>query len=151
MGFSHFYFRSRSSLKICRLVLCKKPDLKNATGVDTSKFSEKTDLGILKSEKNIDKIEKVPTQLNSLKSKVDKLDVGKLVAVPVDLSKLSDAVKNDVVKKTEYDRLVRKVNAIQTTDTNDLVKNLTITQNIIEKRILIMILVNILLLKNLIS
>ena len=86
-----------------------------------------------------------------MKSKVDKLDVGKLVAVPVDLSKLSDAVKNDVVKKTEYDRLVRKVNAIQTTDTNDLVKNLTITQNIIEKRILIMILVNILLLKNLIS
>ena len=86
-----------------------------------------------------------------MKSKVDNLDVGKLVAVPVDLSKLSDAVKNDVVKKTEYDRLVRKVNAIQTTDTNDLVKNLTITQNIIEKRILIMILVNILLLKNLIS
>ena len=86
-----------------------------------------------------------------MKSKVDNLDVGKLVAVPVDLSKLSDAVKNDVVKKTEHDRLVRKVNAIQTTDTNDLVKNLTITQNIIEKRILIMILVNILLLKNLIS
>ena len=86
-----------------------------------------------------------------MKSKVDNLDVGKLVAVPVDLSKLSDAVKNDVVKKTEYDRLVRKVNAIQTTDTNDLVKNLTITQNIIEKRILIMILVNILLLTNLIS
>ena len=86
-----------------------------------------------------------------MKSKVDNSDVGKLVAVPVDLSKLSDAVKNDVVKKTEYDRLVRKVNAIQTTDTNDLVKNLTITQNIIEKRILIMILVNILLLKNLIS
>ena len=128
-----------------------KPDLKNATGVDTSKFSEKTDLGILQSEKNIDKIEKVPTELNSLKSKVDNSDVGKLVAVPVDLSELSDAVKNDVVKKTEYDRLVRKVNAIQTTDTNDLVKNLTITQNIIEKRILIMILVNILLLKNLIS
>ena len=86
-----------------------------------------------------------------MKSKLDNLDVGKLVAVPVDLSKLSDAVKNDVVKKTEHDRLVRKVNAIQTTDTNDLVKNLTITQNIIEKRILIMILVNILLLKNLIS
>ena len=54
-------------------------------------------------------------------------------------------------KKTEYDRLVRKVNAIQTTDTVDLVKNLTMTQKIIEKIILIMILVNILLLKNLIS
>ena len=36
---------------------------------------------------------------NNLKSKVDKLDIGKLVSVPVDLSKLSDVVKNDVVKK----------------------------------------------------
>ena len=60
-------------------------------------------------------------------------------------------MKNGIVKKTEYDRLVRKVNAIQTTDTVDLVKNLTMTQKIIEKIILIMILVNILLLKNLIS
>ena len=60
-------------------------------------------------------------------------------------------MKNGIVKKTEYDRLVGKVNAIQTTDTVDLVKNLTMTQKIIEKIILIMILVNILLLKNLIS
>ena len=37
--------------------------------------------------------------LSNLKNKVDKLDVDKLVSVPVDLSKLSDAVKNDVVKK----------------------------------------------------
>ena len=43
------------------------------------------------------------TGLNSLKSKIDKLDVEKLVPVPVDLSKLGDAVKNCVVKKTEYD------------------------------------------------
>ena len=34
--------------------------------------------------------------------------------VPVDLSKLSDVVKNDVVKKTEYDKLVGKVNNIDT-------------------------------------
>ena len=34
--------------------------------------------------------------------------------VPVDLSKLSDVVKNDVVKKTEYDKLVGKVNNINT-------------------------------------
>ena len=34
-----------------------------------------------------------------MKSKVDKLDIGKLVSVPVDLSKLSDVVKNNVVKK----------------------------------------------------
>ena len=37
--------------------------------------------------------------LSNLKNKVDKLDVDKLVSVPVDLSKLSDVVKNDVVKK----------------------------------------------------
>ena len=43
-----------------------------------------------------------PTNLNNLKSKVDKLDVDKLVPVPVDLSKISEVVKNDVVKKTEH-------------------------------------------------
>ena len=37
-----------------------------------------------------------------MKSKVGKLDVDKLIPVPADLSKLSDVVKNDVVKKTEY-------------------------------------------------
>ena len=40
----------------------------------------------------------LPTNLSNLKNKVDKLDVDKLVAVPVDLSKLSHAVKNYVVK-----------------------------------------------------
>ena len=76
-------------------------DLKNTTGADTSKFAEKINLASLKSE--VDKLEKVPTGLNSLKSKVDILDVDKLVPVPVDLSKVSDVVKNDLVKKTEYD------------------------------------------------
>ena len=56
-------------------------DLKNAAGVDKSKFSEKAYVASLKSEKNIDKLEKVPTGLNSLKSKVENLDVGKLVAL----------------------------------------------------------------------
>ena len=63
---------------------------------------KKVDLASLKSEADkldIDKLEKVPTGLYSLKSKVDKLDADKLVPVPVDLSKLSDVVKNDVVKK----------------------------------------------------
>ena len=41
--------------------------------------------------------------LASLKSGFDKLDIDKLKALPVDLSKLSDVVKNEVVKKTEYD------------------------------------------------
>ena len=43
--------------------------------------------------------ENVPIHLSNLKSKVDKLDVDKQVLVPVDLSKLSDVVKNDAVKK----------------------------------------------------
>ena len=68
-----------------------KTDLKNATGIDTSKLAAKSDLV-------------------SLKAEVDKLDIDKLVPVPVDLSKLSDVVKNDVVKKTVYDKLVAKVN-----------------------------------------
>ena len=50
----------------------------------------------------------------SLKTEVDKLDIDKLVPVPVDLSKVSDVVKNDVVKKTPYDKLVAKVNSIDT-------------------------------------
>ena len=41
----------------------------------------------------------VPSNLSNLKSKVNKLDVNKLVPVSVDLSKLSDVVKIDVVKK----------------------------------------------------
>ena len=47
---------------------------------------------------------------------VGKLDTGKLVAVPVDLSKLSDVVKNDILRKTVCDKLVAKVNNIYTTD-----------------------------------
>ena len=46
------------------------------------------------------------TNLANLKSEVDKLDVDKLTTVPVDLCKLSNVVKNDVVKKTVYDKLV---------------------------------------------
>ena len=57
-----------------------KADIKNISHVDTSSFALKTNLANLKTE-------------------VDKLDIDKLVPVPVDLSKLSDAVKNDVVKK----------------------------------------------------
>ena len=52
----------------------------------------------------------------SLKVEADKLDIDKLVAVPVDLSKLSDVVRNDVVKKTEYNKLVTKVDNIDTTN-----------------------------------
>ena len=57
-----------------------KADLKNAISADTSKCTKKVDLASLKSE--VDKFEKVLTGLNSLKNKVDKLDVEKLVPVP---------------------------------------------------------------------
>ena len=72
-----------------------KTDIKNISHVDTSSFALKTNLA-------------------SLKAEVDKLDIEKLVPVPVDLSKLSDVVKNDAVKKTLYDKLVAKVNNIDT-------------------------------------
>ena len=77
-----------------------KDDIKNITHVDTSSFTLKTNLANLKTE-------------------VDKLDIDKLATVPVDLSKLSNAVKNDAVKNTVYDKLVAKVDNI---DTSGLVK-----------------------------
>ena len=72
-----------------------KADLKNVIHVDTSSFALKTNL-------------------TNLKAEVDKLDIVKLEPVPVDLSKLSTVVKNEVVKKTVYDKLVAKVNNIST-------------------------------------
>ena len=54
------------------------------------------------------------TNLANLKTEVDTLDTDKLKTVPVDLSKLSDVVKNEVSKKTEYNKLVNKVNNIDT-------------------------------------
>ena len=72
-----------------------KSAIKNITHIDTSSFA-------------------LETNLASLKAEVDKLDIDKLVPVPVDLSKLSDAVKNDAAKVTEYDKLVAKVNNIDT-------------------------------------
>ena len=56
------------------------------------------------------------SNLASLKTAVDKLDIDKLVPVPADLCKLSDVVKNDVVKNIEYNKLFTKVNSIDTTN-----------------------------------
>ena len=67
-----------------------KTDIKNILHVDTSSFALKTNLANLKTE-------------------VDKLDIDKLVPVPVDLSKLSDVVKNDVVKKTDYNAKITEI------------------------------------------
>ena len=50
----------------------------------------------------------------SLKTQTDQLDIDKLVPVTINLSKLSDVVKNDVVKTNVYDKLVPKVNSIDT-------------------------------------
>ena len=70
-------------------------DLKNVTHVENSSFALKTNLA-------------------SLKTEVDKPDIDKLVSVPVYMSKLSDVVGNDVVKKAVNDKLVAKVNNIDT-------------------------------------
>ena len=72
-----------------------KIDIKNISYVDTSSFALKSNLA-------------------SLKTEVDKIDINKLVPVFVDLSKLSDVVKTDVVKKIVYDKLVPKVNSVDT-------------------------------------
>ena len=69
-----------------------KDDVKNITLVDVSSFASKTNLAALKTE-------------------VDKVDVDKLKTTPTDLAKLSNIVKNDVVKKTDYNP---KVTSIET-------------------------------------
>ena len=76
-----------------------KDGLKIAMGAYTLPFAKKSDLANLKSDADkldIDKLKNVSKTLSSLKSKVG---VDKLVLVPLDLSKLSDVVKNDFVKK----------------------------------------------------
>ena len=54
-------------------------------------------------------MKKVPTNVSNLKSKVDKVDVDKLVPVPAALSKLSDELKNDVVKKDAYNAKIKNI------------------------------------------
>ena len=51
----------------------------------------------------------IPNNVSNLKSKVDKLDIGKLETTQVDLSKLSNVVKNNIVKNAEYNELVKKL------------------------------------------
>ena len=69
-----------------------KTDLKNITHVDVSSFASKTNLAALKTE-------------------VDKIDVDKLKTAPVDLAVLINAVKNDVVKKTDYNAKITSIEA----------------------------------------
>ena len=67
-----------------------KTDLKNITHVDVSSFASKTNLAVLKTE-------------------VDKIDADKLKKIPVDLAKLTNAVQNDLVKKTGYNAKVTNI------------------------------------------
>ena len=93
-----------------------KLELKEATGIGTSNFALKSNLV-------------------SLKSEIDKIDADKLKTVPVDLSKSSNIVNNDVVKKAMYNKLVTKGNSIDTsgfvlktkynTDKSDLEKKIS--------------------------
>ena len=57
----------------------------------------------------MDKLKNVPSALKSSKSIVGKLDIGKLETTAADLSKLSDVVKNEVVKKTEYNATIKDI------------------------------------------
>ena len=69
-----------------------KTDLKNITHVDVSSFASKTNLAALKTE-------------------IDKIDTDKLKTAPTDLTKLANAIENDVVKKTDYNTKVTSIEA----------------------------------------
>ena len=69
-----------------------KTDLKNITHVDVSSFASKTNLAALKTE-------------------VDKTDTDKLKTAPTDLAKSTNAIENDVVKKTDYNTKVTSIEA----------------------------------------
>ena len=69
-----------------------KTDLKDITHVDVSSFASKTNLAALKTE-------------------VDKIDADKLKTTPADLAKLTNAIENDVVKKTDYNAKVTSIEA----------------------------------------
>ena len=82
-----------------------KTDLKNITHVDVSSFASTTNLAALKTE-------------------VDKIDVDKVKTAPVDLAKLTNVVKNDVVKKTDYNAKVTSIEAQIAGLTENTVDNL---------------------------
>ena len=82
-----------------------KTDLKNITHVDVSSFASKTNLAALKTE-------------------VDKIDTDKLKTTPADLAKLTNAIENDVVKKTDYNAKVTSIEAQLAGLTKNTVDNL---------------------------
>ena len=93
------HFGDSIKVKIDLSNYATKADIKNISQVDTSSFALKTNL-------------------YNLKTEIDKLGIDKLVPIPNDFSKLSNVVKSDVVKKTGYNKLVPKVDNIDTSDYN---------------------------------
>ena len=89
--------------------------------------------------------------LASTKSDVDKLEANKLQTVPTDLNVLNDVVDNDVLKKTRYDTLVKKVNTIGAIDTSELVKTLATSEKLKKLRRKYLTILNTLLLLNFIN
>ena len=115
-------FGGNSNVKVDLSNYATKADIKNISHVGTSSFALKTNLA-------------------NLKTRVDKLDINE--PVPVDLSKLSYVVKNNVVKKVVYNQLVAKVNNIDTggfvlktkydTDKSELEKKIPDTSGLVKK------------------
>ena len=130
---SNSHFGDSIKVKIDLSHYATKANIKNISHVDASNFA----LG---------------TNLYNLKTEVDKLDIDKLVPIPIDLSKLSDLVKNDVVKKNVYNKLVAKVDNIDTrdfvlktkynTDKTELENKIPDTSGLAKKIIIILKLLN---------
>ena len=85
-----------------------KTDFKNITHVDVSSFASKTNLAALKTE-------------------IDQIDADKLKTTPIDLDRLSNLVKNDAVKKTDYNTKVTSIEAQIAGLTKNTVDNLADT------------------------
>ena len=107
---SQYYPPYRSSSKNIKLELdlgnyATKDDFKNITHVDVSSFASKTNLAALKTE-------------------VDKIDADKLKTTLIDLAKLTNAIENDVVKKTDYNTKVTSIEAQIAGLTKNTVDNL---------------------------
>ena len=80
----------------------------------------------------LDKLKNVPTDLSNLKSKVDKLDIGKLETTPADLSKLSNVIQN-VVEKDVYNTKIKDIED-KIPDITNLTTKTTLNANITELR-----------------
>ena len=107
---SQYYPPYRSSSNNIKVELdlanyATRDDVKNITHVDVSSFASKTNLAALKTE-------------------VDKIDADKLKTTPTDLAKLTTAIENDEVKKTDYNAKVTSIEAQIAGVTKNILDNL---------------------------